>query len=389
MDEPASALPPGSSGGTPPPIPPVITATPAPPSPPRRNGCNGWRTVAIIAIVLFGMTFLMLARHLSRGVMRPNHASRERTQKVEEVVIEESTGDKKIAVIDVSGIITSSGEKAGMNMPESIREQFKAAKADDDVRAVILKINSPGGEVLAADEINATIKDFQEKSKKPVIASMGTLAASGGYYVAAPCRWIVANELTITGSIGVIMHAYNYRGLMNKVGLRPETFKSGKFKDMLSGEKEPDLDKLSTEDRQTRLEERRMVQDLIDETFNRFKEVVKSGRDNAEKRNRGSGKALSDNWTDYADGRVFSGKQALELGFVDENGNLDVAVSRAKQIAHITNATLIQYREPFDFSSLFRLFGKAETPAMKVDLGISLPRLHAGQLYYIFPSVLN
>ncbi|MGZ4962371.1 MAG: S49 family peptidase, partial [Limisphaerales bacterium] len=142
--------------------------------------------------------------------------------------------------------------------------------------------------------------------------------------------------------------------------------------------------------RETRIEERKMVQDLIDETFNRFKEVVKSGRDTAEKRNHGKGKTLSENWADYADGRVFSGKQALELGFVDENGSFDAAVARAKQIAGITGgANLIEYRQPFDLGSLFHLFGKTEVPAMKVDLGINTPKLHAGQLYYIFPSVLN
>jgi protease-4 len=132
------------------------------------------------------------------------------------------------------------------------------------------------------------------------------------------------------------------------------------------------------------------VEGLIDETFGRFKEVVKTGRDAAEKRNHGKGKTLVDNWADYADGRVFSGRQALELGFVDETGNFDAAVKRTKQIAGITGgANLIEYRQPFDLGSLFHLFGKTEVPAMKVDLGINIPKLHAGQLYYIFPGVLN
>src|SRR5436190_15614835 len=104
---------------------------------------------------------------------------------------------------------------------------------------------------------------------------MGNLAASGGYYVSAPCQWIVANELTITGSIGVIMHSWNYRGLMDKVGLKPETYKSGKFKDMLSGERNPtDITP----------EERDMVQSLIDETYSKFKGVVAKGRADAHER---------------------------------------------------------------------------------------------------------
>src|SRR6266498_1647841 len=97
-----------------------------------------------------------------------------------------------------------------------------------------LVFNSAGAEVLASDDIYRAIVKFQNEQKKPVIASMGSLAASGGYYVSAACRWIVANELTLTGSIGVIMHAYNVSGLMDKIGVRAETYKSGIHKDMLS-----------------------------------------------------------------------------------------------------------------------------------------------------------
>src|SRR6185436_1534940 len=112
----------------------------------------------------------------------------------------------------------------------------------------------------------------------------------GGYYVIAPCQWIVANELSITGSIGVIMESYNYRGLMNKVGVQPMVFKSGKFKDMLSGEKLPE--EISPEEKQ-------MVQPLIDETYGKFKQVVSDGRQKSENANKGKtdkGRPLVDNW---------------------------------------------------------------------------------------------
>jgi protease-4 len=389
-----STTPPPAAAPPPPPaVPPVITTgapVPPPPPPQKRRGCTAWKVVAIVALILLAFSFLGNVARFSSAVMRPTHQTYERMQKLEEVTIEASSARNKIAVIDIDGIIMSAGDKSGASMPEFVREQLKEARTDRDVRAVILKINSPGGEVLAADEINAAIREFQEKSDKPVIASMGTLAASGGYYVAAPCRWIVANELTITGSIGVIMHGYNIRGLMNKLGVKPEIYKSGKFKDMLSFDQEPDLSKLSEDERATRLEEKRMVQHLINETFQRFKDVVKAGRGNAEKENGGKGRALVDNWADYADGRVFSGKQALELGFVDENGDFNVALNRAKKIAGISGGVnLIEYRQPFDIGSLFHLFGKTEVPAMKVDLGINIPQLHAGYLYYIFPGVLN
>ena len=121
----------------------------------------------------------------------------------------------------MEGIISGQlADRGGFSMVDVVKAQLRRADDDHKVKAVILKVNSPGGEVLASDEISEAIESFQEETGKPVIVSMGSLAASGGYYVSAPCRWIVANELTITGSIGVIMHGWNYRGLMDKVGLR-------------------------------------------------------------------------------------------------------------------------------------------------------------------------
>jgi len=207
---------------------------------------------------------------------------------LDEVITEDNDAANKIAVIEVDGIITSrSMDQGGYNMVDLIKAQFKRAEDDDKVKAVILKVDSPGGEVLASDEIYRIIGDFQKKTHKPVIGSMGNLAASGGYYVSAPCRWIVANDLTITGSIGVILHTWNYRGLMNKVGLRPQTYKSGKFKDMLSGEREPE--EIPPEDLK---KEREMVQSLIDDTYNKFKGVVASGRQQAAKENKEKGRPL-------------------------------------------------------------------------------------------------
>jgi protease-4 len=209
---------------------------------------------------------------------------------------------------------------------------------------------------------------------------MGGLAASGGYYVSAPCRWIVASDLTITGSIGVIMSTWNYRGLMDKVGVRPETFKSGKYKDMLSGSREPDS---ITE------EERGMVQSLINETYEKFKSVVLAGRKRAQEKNRDKGRALSEDWADYADGRILSGTEAFKLGFVDELGTFDDAVKRAKNIAGISKANLIEYQQRFDISDLFRLFGKSDSKVVKVDLGMDVPKLQAGHLYFLSPTFLH
>lgn len=301
--------------------------------------------------------------------------------RLDEVVVEEHRGSAKIAVVPVEGVISGHlGDRGGYSMVEVIKAQLERADKDDDVKAVLLRVDSPGGEVLASDEIARYIRKFQEHSSKPVVVSMGSLAASGGYYVSAPCDWIVANELTITGSIGVIMHGWNYRGLMNKVGLKPVVFKSGKFKDMLSPDRE------ETEITQ---EERDMVQKFIQETYEKFKDVVASGRKKAQERN-SNAQPLAKDWADYADGRILSGKEALTVGLVDELGNFEDAVRRAEKIAGVTgSATLIEYRQRVDFADIFGLLGQNEARAVKLDLGIEAPKLEAGRAYFIAPTYLH
>ncbi|HEX3989241.1 MAG TPA: signal peptide peptidase SppA [Verrucomicrobiae bacterium] len=376
---------------SPPPPPPVAPPPIIPPSPaPRGRSGTIWKALAVVFIVLFIVSLLTNFLNISRNVIPRSRAASERERGLEEVVTQHTNSDNKIAVIQVDGVISGAQiDGSDMTLVDFINEQLKMAAHDNDVKAVILKVNSPGGEVMASDQINQAITRFQDSSHKPVVVSMESLAASGGYYISVPCRWIVADELTITGSIGVIMHGYNYRLLMDKVGVTPHVYKSGRFKDMLSGEQEPDPAKLSEEDRRTHDLEDQMVQSLIDETFAKFKDVVKTGRERAASLNGGKGKALVDDWADYADGRVLSGKQALAFGFVDELGDFDTAVSRAENIAGISSANLVEYRIQFDLGSvLSRFFGKTEVPAIKVDLGMDLPKLQAGRLYFITPMTV-
>jgi len=190
----------------------------------------------------------------------------------------------------------------------------------------------------------------------------------------------VANELTITGSIGVIMSGLNYRGLLDKIGVRPEVFKSGKFKDMLSSTKSPD--EISPEERQ-------MVQALINETYGKFTNVVAAGRLAAYQGNNHTGRQLNDNWLNYADGRILSGNEALNLGFVDKLGDFDVAVESAEKLAHIGKAELVEYQPLFDISNLFRLFGESNAKSVKVELGVDLPKIHAGYMYFLSPTYLQ
>lgn len=368
----------------PPPPPPVITAPP----PPKPRRSRGWMIFAIILLVLllislFGNFTQFISRALTFNNGFAGGVTREAGPFLDEYVLKDNDSVNKIAVITVDGIITDSmADQAGYNMVDVIRAQLERAKKDRRVKAVILKVNSPGGEVLASDQINRMLGKFQSGAEgKPVICSMGSLAASGGYYISAPCRWIEANKLTITGSIGVIMETINFRGLMDKIGVEPYVFKSGKYKDMLSGMRSTN---------EIPAGEHAMVQNLIDQTYDQFKSVVAAGRANAHERNKNEGRPLALDWTNYADGRVLSGAQAYDLGFVDQLGDFQDAVGRAKQIAAIHNANLIEYRERYDISNFLRLLGQTElSHDVKLDLGMELPKLQAGEMYFLAPTFAN
>jgi protease-4 len=365
--------------------PPPLIKSPASGQPPRRG--RGWMVLALVLLVLLAISVILNIGHFAGNLLHGRSAKYTRTvgPRLEEVIYEDNDAANKIAIVEVNGIISGGMiDQSGFNLVDIIKAQLHRAEEDDRVKAVLLKVDSPGGEVLASDDIYHAIKDFQERAHKPVVASMGSLAASGGYYVSSPCRWIVANELTITGSIGVIMSSWNYRGLMDKVGVLPQVFKSGKYKDMLSGSRQPDS---------ITPEERAMLQSLIDETFAKFKSVVQEGRGQAydkNKSNKDKGHALSDDWQDYADGRILSGSDALKLGFVDQLGGFDDAIERTKSLVGISQANLIQYQQRFDLSDIFRLLGKSDANGkIKVDLGMEMPKLQAGKLYFLSPTFLH
>ncbi|HWY30531.1 MAG TPA: signal peptide peptidase SppA [Candidatus Acidoferrum sp.] len=380
-----------SGYGAPPPLTPPPVITPPPPAP-RRS--YGWMIAAIILLVLLGFSMLGNLTQFVTHAVTLNHgfksmSAREVGPKLDECVLEDNASRHKIAVITVDGIITGhTADEAGNNMVDVIKAQLDRAAEDDSVKAVILKVDSPGGEVMASDQINKAITQFQTDDEderastrhksKPVICSMGSLAASGGYYISAPCRWIVADDLTLTGSIGVIMEGMNYRGLMDKVGVSPVVYKSGKFKDMLSPFRSTN---------EIPMEEHAMVQALINDTYAKFKGVVAEGRNGAHDLNKKEGRSLATNWVDFADGRVVSGKQALELGLVDELGDFDDAVDRAEKIAGINNADLIEYRERYDISNFLSMFGQSsQSHDIKLDLGIDLPKMQAGCLYFLWQA---
>lgn len=374
---------------TPPPIPPPPTGPtqhwgfyPPPPPPPSRL-----RRFIKGVLLVFGVLFLI---SLVASLFSSGDQNKLTAQGFSETIVRPSSSEHKIALLTVSGMIQSlTGGIAGGDMVETIQAQLKAAKEDPAVKAVLLKIDSPGGEVLASDLICDAIRDFHEETGKPVVASMQGLAASGGYYVAVPCQWIIAHELTMTGSIGVILHAYNYRELMNKVGVRPLVFKSGKFKDMLRADKKEE---------EILPEEMAMMQSMIDETYQRFLDVVRTGRAQALVANPGQSRELVSNWEELADGRILSGTQAFESGFIDEIGDFEDAIQRTKIIAGIPDAKLIKYQRPVGFNDFFRILGinpndppsaQSQQKTLKIDLGLNPGAIQSGRLYFLTPTLLG
>ncbi len=199
------------------------------------------------------------------------------------------------------------------------------------------------------------------RAKKPVIVYMDSLAASGGYYVACGGQYLMANETTITGSIGVIIQTLNYEQLFNKVGLASVVFKSGKFKDMLSGT------------RPVSPEEREYIQSFVMKTYDKFLGIVAKERNLPADGLRNS----------IADGRILSGKDALENKLIDGVGQIEDAFGKAKELGRAPGATIVKYGPPFSFGRLFRAFGSADN---KIELTLPrqlMPQLETGRAYFL------
>jgi protease-4 len=245
--------------------------------------------------------------------------------------LEESTvegeGRARILLIDLSEVITDVPSKRGFGLFEEestvsrVESELRKAAEDSRVKAIVLRINSPGGGVTASDRIYTELVRFKHEHRVPVVAALGDLAASGGYYVACAADRIVAAPTTVTGSIGVILMNLNFEGLLDKVGVRNQTFKAGAHKDILSPFREPTP------------EERRIVQSILDSLHARFIAVVREGRPHLDVSRLG----------DLTDGRIFDATQALSAGLVDQVGDVRAAIDVAKQAARVERARVVMY----------------------------------------------
>ena len=278
------------------------------------------------------------------------------------------TGDNKVLLLDLSGVI-SSQEKDGLlpqpNLLATFKEELTKASKDEKVKAVVLRINSPGGTVNASDILYHELKAFKENRKIPVIASMMDIAASGGYYLAMATDAILVHPSTVTGSIGVIMLTVNAKGLLEKVGVEATAITSGPRKDMGSPFRTMTPD------------EKEIFQSVIDSFYQRFLTIVQAGRP----------RLSAEQIKKLADGRIYSGEQAKAAGLVDDIGYLDEAIELAKKNAGLTEARVVTYRRHGEYQNNIysRVFGAGNglSSLASMDL-LSIVRGGSPQFMYLW-----
>src|SRR5256714_2587800 len=326
----------------------------------RKLGClTIFLFVALCASVFMN---LILAMAAFRGFGSSGVLVEEPLPRFREIVIERGTRmvPDRIALITMRGLISMSiPVNVSDSMVDDLRTALQQAQDDSRVKAIVLEIDSPGGEVTASDQIyNAVAKT---RARKPVVIYMDTLAASGGYYVSCGGKFLMASDTTITGSIGVIIQTFNYEQLFNKVGLASVVFKSGKFKDMLNGA------------RPITPEERDLVQNFIMKTYDKFLGIVAKERNLPADLLRNS----------IADGRILSGREAFDNKLIDGLGELDDAFSKAKELGNAPDARVVKYGPPFSLSRFLRIFGETQS---KIELQLPkqlIPQLESGRAYFL------
>jgi protease-4 len=245
----------------------------------------------------------------------------------------EGKGKAKVLLLDLSGVL--SDDTPGLSITAApprvpllarVQEELRKAEEDEHVKALIVRINSPGGTITASDTLYRELSEFKRRKKVPVIAAIMDVGASGGYYAALAADTIVAHPTAVMGSIGVVMLTVNAQGLMEKIGVAPMAIKSGAMKDAGSPFRALDPD------------ERAVFQSVIDDMFGRFVKLVAESRKLPEARVRA-----------FADGRIYTAEQARELGLVDRVAYLDEVIAMAKKAAGVPEARVIMYHRPKEY----------------------------------------
>jgi protease-4 len=275
-------------------------------------------------------------------------------------------------MLELEGLLTESPGRSpfGPSTPSvvaSTREALDRAEEDDKIEALLLRIRSPGGTVSASDALLHTILQWKRKTGKPVVAHMQGVAASGGYFIAMGADHVVAQPSTITGSIGVIMAGVNLTGLMEKIGVSDQTMTSGAYKDA------------GSPFRAMRPDEREQLQGVINDLQSRFLDVVDTGRPSLDRAR----------VAELADGRVYTARQALEAGLIDDIGFLDDTIDEVERRIGVEEARVIVYHRPREYVN--NLYSRSELPPIQLvnvhllDLG----RLLEPGFYFIWPPALG
>jgi protease-4 len=263
----------------------------------------------------------------------------------------EGKGRDKILLVDISGMITDQSSSSGLVNPttepslvDQVKETLRKAEEDKHIKAVVLRINSPGGTVTASDIIYHELIRFKERTKRPVIASIMDLGTSGAYYIAQASDRIIAHPTAVTGSIGVIMVQANVQGLLDKIGVQTTEIKSGEKKFM------------GSPFRPLTPDEQKIFQNVIDDMYRQFLSIVGKGRANL----------TADQIRAAADGRIYTAEQAKELGLVDDIGYLSDAIAAAKKAAKLDKAQVVIYHQAGDFKSTIYSMGNGGTGGLNL-----------------------
>jgi len=292
------------------------------------------------------------------------------TPALSEVVLVPSPASEKIAVVDVEGTIASvleSGLSREGDILSKVYVRLERAASDPLVKAVILRLDTPGGEVTASDILYHEILRFKERTRRPVVGLMMSVAASGGYYIAQACDFVLAHPSTITGSIGVISVFPGVERLFDKVGLRMEIVKSGGMKDA------------GSPFRSMTDEERKSFEAINEEFYGQFLEVVVRGR---------RGTLTAEALRPLADGRIFTARQALEAKLIDGLGYFESAFEKARALAGLRSAKVVAYT--YFPKSKTNIYAGSSGPLPSLDLkalNAVLPSLKTGFYYLWLPEV--
>lgn len=339
-----------------------------PQKPQKSRGCL-WFFLGFMAfcMVVFGAVIL-LGIIVSSGFSELKEKGGDEFESYERKFISgNKSSHNTILSIPVKGVIVGGdGESpfsSAMASATKICNYLEMAKNDRTVKAVIIQINSPGGEVVASDQIHHAILELRNAGK-PVVAVIESMGASGGYYIACACDKIVSHRLAMTGSIGVIIQNYKYYKLLDKIGVKSDTYTSCKYKDLLSGA------------RPEKPGERAIIQDHINKVYQAFIKIVADGRPGLTVKQLQGSK--------ITDGRIFLGEEALKLKMVDKLGFFEDGVKTAAKLAKIKNYRVVAYKKKFSFAALFNAESRVDSKNITVKLpGKDSHMIEAGKFYYL------